>query len=409
MIDAAKAQCKEQGISQMYVHVVPSNEAALKLYLANGFFIEVEERADAAYLRDRERRLLLRFDVKDAKVVAPKPAAPEPAAAPASGTWDNYCPPAVPGGGTWSEAPAAAAPTAPAPPAPASAAAPPAAPVVSSFWDTPEPTSPEPAAASTSAAPVSAFWDSPAPTAAPTATEAAAALASSFSSSPAAPFAQEPPVAVAAPVPAAAPKPLAPVAQEQPAAAASPKPAAAPEPSRIVFAAAPTERIVSLCGVIPVEVYPAANMADLHAAAAVRTVSFTVYNKDRSEFSKQSHRKMTMASERNALQRKMNGEEPGYDKVKVTVLLATTPVPEDEAVAAMLQGEIDPSCKLPAKDDQPPLMCLGSLDLNQCETFPSEDLMPLDQSSNGAGRAFLSNVCTTSGGRRSGIASKVRA
>ena len=160
---------------------------------------------------------------------------------------------------------------------------------------------------------------------------------------------------------------------------------------------------------IPVEVYPAANMADLYAAAAVRTVSFTVYNKDRSEFSKQSHRKMTMASERNALQRKMNGEEPGYDKVKVTVLLATTPVPEDEAVAAMLQGEIDPSCKLPAKDDQPPLMCLGSLDLNQCETFPSEDLMPLDQSSNGAGRAFLSNVCTTSGGRRSGIASKVRA
>jgi hypothetical protein len=157
-----------------------------------------------------------------------------------------------------------------------------------------------------------------------------------------------------------------------------------------------------------VEVYPAANMADLRAAAAVRAVSFTVYDKDRSEFSKQSHRKMTMDSEWNALQRKMNGDEPGYKNIKVTCLLATTPVPEDEAVAAMLQGEIDPSCKLPAKDDQPPLMCVGSLDLNQCEKFPSEELMPLEYS-DGAGRVFLSNVCTTSGGRRSGIASKVRA
>ena len=156
------------------------------------------------------------------------------------------------------------------------------------------------------------------------------------------------------------------------------------------------------------DVQPAANMNDLSAAAAVRAASFNVYAEDRSEFSKQSHRKMTMDSEWNALQRKMNGEEPGYGgNVKVTCLLATTPVPEDEAVATKLQADIDPSCKLPAKDDKPPLMCVGSLDVNECEVFPSEDLMPL-QMSNGAGRAYISNVCTTSGGRRMGIASKVR-
>ena len=61
LIDATKAHCREKGIAQLYVHVVPSNEAAVKLYLANGFVQETEEKADFAYLRDRERRLLLRL------------------------------------------------------------------------------------------------------------------------------------------------------------------------------------------------------------------------------------------------------------------------------------------------------------------------------------------------------------
>ena len=118
LIDATKAHCREKGIAQLYVHVVPSNEAAVKLYLANGFVQETEEKADFAYLRDRERRLLLRFDV-DGVTPAPAsvpayepPATPEPepaAAATSTGNWEGYSPSGI-ARGQWQEVPDASAP-----------------------------------------------------------------------------------------------------------------------------------------------------------------------------------------------------------------------------------------------------------------------------------------------------------
>lgn len=64
MLQASAAICKEKAIKQLYVHVVPSNEAAHDLYIDGcGFQVEVKENANEAYIRDRERRFLLRRDV----------------------------------------------------------------------------------------------------------------------------------------------------------------------------------------------------------------------------------------------------------------------------------------------------------------------------------------------------------
>lgn len=64
-MQAAEDWCAENKIKQLYVHVVPSNEAAVGLYTQKmGYRKESEEKADFAYIRDRERRLLLRKDVE---------------------------------------------------------------------------------------------------------------------------------------------------------------------------------------------------------------------------------------------------------------------------------------------------------------------------------------------------------
>jgi len=100
----------------------------VKLYFANVFIQETEEKAGDAYLRDRERRLLLRFDVDGVKPYEP-PATPEPelaAAATSTGNWDGYSPSGIPRPHVYEVPDDAPAPTAADPPAaePASEPAP---------------------------------------------------------------------------------------------------------------------------------------------------------------------------------------------------------------------------------------------------------------------------------------------
>mmetsp|Transcript_29649 Transcript_29649/g.40940 ORF Transcript_29649/g.40940 Transcript_29649/m.40940 type:complete len:232 (+) Transcript_29649:98-793(+) len=118
----------------------------------------------------------------------------------------------------------------------------------------------------------------------------------------------------------------------------------------------------------------------------------------------QSHRKMQLDSEWSALQRKMTGREPGYGLTAVTVLFALTPVPADPVHEDRLRADMDHACKLPVEKEGPGLMCVGSLDVNITDVFVSEELKPLQMSSEGEGRAYLSNVCVGSGVRRQGLA-----
>lgn len=158
----------------------------------------------------------------------------------------------------------------------------------------------------------------------------------------------------------------------------------------------------------------AADAADLRASASVRALSFHVYDKDRNEYVLRTHRKMKLDQEWAALQRKMSASEPGYEVnkinpagIKVTVLLATIPVPEDSELEEKVSQGLDPSCRIPADDDRPVTMCIGTLDINVCERFTSEELHPLTMSSGDEGRAFISNVAVADGARREGIASKL--
>lgn len=82
--------------------------------------------------------------------------------------------------------------------------------------------------------------------------------------------------------------------------------------------------------------------------------------------------------------------------------------PESSSVLRTPQ-DVDRSCKLPADEASgtPAMMCIGSLDINECERFPSEDVQPKQVNSGDDGRAFLSNVCTGPGVRRQGIAKQL--
>lgn len=158
---------------------------------------------------------------------------------------------------------------------------------------------------------------------------------------------------------------------------------------------------------VDVTVRPAANFADLRAAAGVRVSCFNLYPEDRSEYSKQNHRKLKLDQESNVLERKMTGAEPGYDKTKVLCYLALTPQPEDAELTTELMEEVDPSCKIPQDGDTPVQLCLGSLDLNICDRFPSESLQPAVFNAGEEGRAFIANVCVAPGARRQKIADKM--
>eukprot|EP00240_Pyramimonas_obovata_P015240 CAMPEP_0118921508 /NCGR_PEP_ID=MMETSP1169-20130426/759_1 /TAXON_ID=36882 /ORGANISM="Pyramimonas obovata, Strain CCMP722" /LENGTH=276 /DNA_ID=CAMNT_0006862239 /DNA_START=50 /DNA_END=880 /DNA_ORIENTATION=- len=171
-------------------------------------------------------------------------------------------------------------------------------------------------------------------------------------------------------------------------------------------ARAPRTQTIAMSAATKVEmtVREAKNFADLRSAAAVRVGCFVQYPEDRSEYSKQNHRRLKLEQEVNVLERKMTGIEPGYEKTKVVCYLATADQPEDPAQTAALMEDIDPSCKLPAEDDKPVQLVLGSLDLNIGDRFPSEDLQPLQFFPGDEGRAFISNVCVAPGARRNGVA-----
>ena len=65
--------------------------------------------------------------------------------------------------------------------------------------------------------------------------------------------------------------------------------------------------------------------------------------------------------------------------------------------------------QLPADEESslPVQLVLGSLDLNVCDRFPSEDLNPLAFFPGEEGRAFISNVCVAPGARRNKIANQM--
>ncbi|XP_024541192.1 uncharacterized protein LOC9648199 isoform X2 [Selaginella moellendorffii] len=63
LVREAKRTAREWGVSDLYVHVVTSNEPAFKLYTKSGFVFEAEETPAESHLLGRPRRKLLWFDL----------------------------------------------------------------------------------------------------------------------------------------------------------------------------------------------------------------------------------------------------------------------------------------------------------------------------------------------------------
>tara|TARA_B100000674_G_C37741486_1_gene869089 strand:- start:603 stop:947 length:345 start_codon:yes stop_codon:yes gene_type:complete len=59
MLAHAEARAREEGVSDLYVHVVAENAPALQLYLNCGFEVESEESKKLAATHNHEPRLLL--------------------------------------------------------------------------------------------------------------------------------------------------------------------------------------------------------------------------------------------------------------------------------------------------------------------------------------------------------------
>jgi len=147
--------------------------------------------------------------------------------------------------------------------------------------------------------------------------------------------------------------------------------------------------------------------ADFTAAAAVRTATFYPLNPERSSYSQSGHQQNQLNNQMELMQlkNKSPAEVEGYENTKVVSLMATIPTPDDADTMAQLSlvgtpgWELDALCKL----EGPSRMTLGTVDINVCERYPSEELQPGYATKGEGTRAFISNLAVNEGARRQGV------
>ena len=151
-----------------------------------------------------------------------------------------------------------------------------------------------------------------------------------------------------------------------------------------------------------VEVRPAESSADCRAAAHLRAQSFYEYPADRSEYAQRSHKQMKTDAEWESIEKKLAGNEVGYEKLQVTCLVATV----SEEVLIHMEA-LEPSFlsyKIPGKEPGDARCVIGTLDINRGPRLPAEELAGVLPRERPHERGYLSNVCTSLIMRRKGIA-----
>lgn len=135
----------------------------------------------------------------------------------------------------------------------------------------------------------------------------------------------------------------------------------------------------------------AAGTAELRATAFLRAQSFSQIPSDRSDFARRAHLRMKA----DAIWEELEKRDAARDGVLVTTLIATTQYQDS------WHSELaDRSCTLPASTRGKHEVVVGTLDLNQGNKLPAEELIGQGDGS----RAYLSNVCVLEAARRQGIA-----
>ena len=178
---------------------------------------------------------------------------------------------------------------------------------------------------------------------------------------------------------------------------------------------------------------------ELRAAAAARALSFYTYPPDRTQFSVRAHRAVRINAEWDAIHAKIAGDDVAYRDCRVACIVAALELPPDGTLPPGFDVEsLDGACVVPAgADGSPPLVVLGTLDVNQGTKLPAEELtgvyptladpVPpgtrLDEDGKGTNaegygedeklapgtrparyrRAYLSNVCVLPPARRTGV------
>ena len=115
---------------------------------------------------------------------------------------------------------------------------------------------------------------------------------------------------------------------------------------------------------------------ELRAAAAARALSFYTYPPDRSQFSVRAHRAVRINAEWDAIHAKIAGDDVAYRDCRVACIVAALELPPDGSLPPGFDVEsLDGACVVPAgADGSPPLVVLGTLDVNQGTKLPAEEL-----------------------------------
>ena len=116
---------------------------------------------------------------------------------------------------------------------------------------------------------------------------------------------------------------------------------------------------------------------ELRGAAAARAFAFYTYPSDRSEFSVRSHRNMRIDAEWDAIGEKIRGKDVAFRDTRVECIVAALTLGEDGELPegfAFDGHELDPASLVPKSKDTPPLLILGTLDVNQGAKLPAEEL-----------------------------------
>ena len=160
---------------------------------------------------------------------------------------------------------------------------------------------------------------------------------------------------------------------------------------------------------------------------------------DRTQFSVRAHRAVRINAEWDAIHAKIAGDDVAYRDCRVACIVAALELPPDGTLPPGFDVEsLDGACVVPAgADGSPPLVVLGTLDVNQGTKLPAEELtgvyptladpVPpgtrLDEDGKGTNaegygedeklapgtrparyrRAYLSNVCVLPPARRTGV------
>uniref|UniRef100_A0A1D2A021 N-acetyltransferase domain-containing protein n=3 Tax=Auxenochlorella protothecoides TaxID=3075 RepID=A0A1D2A021_AUXPR len=169
---------------------------------------------------------------------------------------------------------------------------------------------------------------------------------------------------------------------------------------------------------LPIRIRAAVPGAEFRAAAYLRAACFYQYNC--TNYAQRAHLRNKTTATWESLETRVAGKDEDYRGVVVLPFIATVARQPPDSPSAQLIQElfddlIDRSVQLPGLAHGEEELVVGSLDVNQGLSLPSEDLvgqLPHDPGCGDAagrvaaarGRAYLSNVCVAAAARRRGVA-----